>query len=720
MVVTTVDELLNMPFSNRSIEDKIRIVREGKPRPLMNKSSVTFRETDGVMETQQFSHKMYDQIRWLTACDKRECFFCWPCLLFMPPVLWNKTGIFDLVTLTENLSKHEKSSEHAQAELHLQMFNQQHLGVTIPKPKNDGKQYNDLILRNRQMLKRLSDAICCVAATVIPTHTRSDCARIKTEDCVRALKVIKSYDNQDATYVDDAIELIKACPHIVDDLVNVITGLVQLKIKKDIQFSTYISLILNEHTSVATKPQISTFIRYVKDSKVHERFIGFFNVTERVCPFKIVMHISKIIKEYGIENKLLAQSLDGAYLEASTLFEVTEMLKTNYPLSFFVPCYFHGLQNVLKQNLSELKDCGFFFKNVSAMEVYFQSTRLAKEFEIFMFGKIPNFKNKRWCDQSEFLKILSTCRSFFTQFFNSVVQNSKRWSGEEIAKAYGFLEFLNIFKNVFLLQVLSKLLEYTETLEAKLKSHSPESAFNIPLIISVISDLTRERDEGFEKFWYGTLKDLENGKEPPNKKIKTENDIEMHYRELFSNIINRIIYEIKCRFASLDSLEFCHLLSNNNGLLTITNSGSFSVSTDCIQKLVDTQKTFFDEVQLQNEFAVLHSYRNEFSGKTVYDLLEYLSETGIKLVLKNIYRLVELVLTLPLKPPALEEKGSKIEKVRKLSYIPKNGAPSGDVSVLCVESDVIEELRKNVLFYDEIISGFSKINKTIELVHRSQ
>lgn len=118
---TPVEKLLEKPFLARTHQDKKRIVMAGKPRPVLRISAVTFTEKEGIVN-KDFKVDMYDEIPWLTGCEKRQSLFCWPCLLFEKSGIWTSTGVSDILFLYEGASEHQKTRTHAKAEQKLKEF----------------------------------------------------------------------------------------------------------------------------------------------------------------------------------------------------------------------------------------------------------------------------------------------------------------------------------------------------------------------------------------------------------------------------------------------------------------------------------------------------------------------------------------------------------------------------------------------------------------------
>lgn len=710
-----VDDIINKPFSFRTRDDKLRIIAEGKPSPHLKMApfmQVKSETEGGSLKTHQFSPSMYDDVQWLTGCEKRNAFFCWPCLLFKPPLgLWNSTGVTELSYLIEGIPRHEEAVEHIAATLQLQKSLEVAESFSV-----DVEQFNDLVKRNRQILKRLVDVICNLL-TKQSSHQRRNGCQLDPEDCVRNLLFLRTYDTLNCNYIEDALDLLKISPKIVNDLVDTMAKLIKMSVRDEVLMSTYVSLILSDHSKVGNKSQVSTVLRYIKDGKVFERFIGFVNMADQRTASIIHHHISNTIVEFGISEKLVALSLDGGILPTGELIELNRVFSNTYPNAFFAPWYCHNVESVLIQSLTKVNECSVFLKALSEMKLYFnKKSKRYQSLEFFMANLDINIKNAKWFrSQTQFTQGIKMNRKDFIRFFEWMLQNSIAWDADDITKALSFQQILDEFKTVFLLKVLSKVLDIVSPLTKLFKSSVFENLSKIATTVGleIVQALTNERDRRFQATYENAQNEVRlELPGPVPKRIKTDPDdpLIQIYTNLYKSIFDCAIQNIRVRYLKLAKLKFCELL-------ICDSSGNFSFSSANIGDLVSACGTVFVKEQVKNELIVLRTNGKVFHKKSVYELYEFFINMKLKYGFRNLFKLCELILTLPIGRPSEEVGGYKIDDFKDWSYIPEGiGTESGDVSILCTELEYLQELKKSSTFHKHAAEVFYEVNKTLELL----
>lgn len=66
---------------------------------------------------------------------------------------------------------------------------------------------------------------------------------------------------------------------IQNEFIHLIAEMTRELIYKEVDESDYFAVIADETTDVSTANQLSTVLRYVHEGRLHERFLGFDNVS---------------------------------------------------------------------------------------------------------------------------------------------------------------------------------------------------------------------------------------------------------------------------------------------------------------------------------------------------------------------------------------------------------------------------------------------------------
>ena len=96
-----------------------------------------------------------------------------------------------------------------------------------------------------------------------------------------------------------------------NDIIQVIADVLIDHIKVETNSASCFAIILDETSDVMSKSQMSTVLRYVHDGQVHERFVGFYDVSDDRTVDGLFRHVVKIVEEFQIKDKLVGQIYDG-------------------------------------------------------------------------------------------------------------------------------------------------------------------------------------------------------------------------------------------------------------------------------------------------------------------------------------------------------------------------------------------------------------------------
>lgn len=704
-MAVTVDELLSKSFSERTLEEKLQIVMTGKPRPILN-WKITCRKGKKIFYKPWSD--IYNQIKCLTTSESRKQIFCWPCLLFMDPSKYHlQPRSFEYDDVLEAMKIHEETAQHMKAVFKLKLFTMENVKADFVE---NPLQHNSEVKRNRDILKHVIDAVCFAAKKWKRNLQKYEPNMLEVSDCINFLQLVQHCDISNRDVVDDAIRLLNRSPEVVNTAVDAITVALKITIANEAQDSTYISLILSEHVIHQQKSQVSTVLRFIKNGEVCERFVGFTNlVGQKWNAYFAGNHILNVKKGYEVKGKFLALSVDGAVLPRKELLHLMK-LPNWYQCTYFAPCHFQGIGRVLMQSVYNIEECSLFFKIVSEIECYFENEQSFKAFENQLCAKFPHLKDYNWYAKSPFLVILSMHRKHFLAYFDSVLTNPKCTSAEDLVKLTTFKKYFEKFKSVFLLRVFSKI--FGEDFDQNLNFYPPVNLgcgrfdkFRLLLV--------RIHRTGFQQIWIDTSMEMLFAEAPDSvKELAMSNPVKNELHDLFKLIINSMIQDLDLIYTDKDKLRFCDLMtSQTGGVLSFKQMHADAITTELTAEI--------DKVTFFNELHVLEADSSSILAcRSVHELLETFIEYNLQDVFSELFTLVKLVLTLPILParPGDGKETLKLKQINKYSYIPQaTGIPSGEISVICIEDHLLQDLKCSKSFYDKVIVKFGEINKHMKL-----
>jgi len=185
---------------------------------------------------------------------------------------------------------------------------------------------------------------------------------------IETFNLLSSVDDKLKFHISNSTIFTGLSNDIQNDLINSIKNVLILKVKN----SNFLAIITDETTDITKKLQLTTVFRYVNDMGVQERFIGFSDVSTDRYAKSLADHFFSILPEYICdENKLVAQTYDGAAVMSGSHNGLQTLIRQKYKNAIYIHFYAHKLNLVLKQSVSNIKECKIFFTNLNGFAVFF-------------------------------------------------------------------------------------------------------------------------------------------------------------------------------------------------------------------------------------------------------------------------------------------------------------------------------------------------------------
>lgn len=393
-----IEELLVKPFSARSFTDKLTIVSKCRPTPLMPNLKSKAKNF-----TRHLKQQNYVSFMWLCGCKKLTKLYCWPCLLFSTErsTIWTKSGFTDLSNLHNVGKRHELSQSHIASQVALKKFgkttriefslSEQHR-INIEK-------HNEQVKINRHIVGRLIDVTCFLAEHELPFRGHNE-----SEDCsnrgnyIGLINLLRGYDDKLNSHLERSTVFCGLSSDIQNDLIDCVSETVLSEIKLEIKEASFVALIMDETTDITNKCQVSTVLRYVnKLGDIHERFLGFADLSNDRRAKALAEHVFKTLDAYQCEEKLVAQTYDGAAVMSGDKGGLQAIVKVTHKHALFVHCYAHKMNLVLRHSVDNIKECKLFFSALSGLASYFKkSSKRSFALDQEVKKRFPSVAPTRW------------------------------------------------------------------------------------------------------------------------------------------------------------------------------------------------------------------------------------------------------------------------------------------------------------------------------------
>ena len=121
---------------------------------------------------------------------------------------------------------------------------------------------------------------------------------------------------------------------------------------------------------------------------------------------------------FNIEKKLIGQTYYGAGTMARELNGLQRKVKSIAAQALFTHCYGHKINIVLQNSCKNIKECRFFFSNVSGFRAVFtKSTKRTNLLDKICTKRLPGNSEIRWNFKSRAVKTLFDNRTTLIKMF---------------------------------------------------------------------------------------------------------------------------------------------------------------------------------------------------------------------------------------------------------------------------------------------------------------
>ncbi|TDH05594.1 hypothetical protein EPR50_G00124020 [Perca flavescens] len=300
-----VSDLLRVPFSRRSFGEKKAIILRGRPTPKLDRLSKA-----GKGFVRHFTEGNYDRYDWLTASTERNKQFCWPCLLFNTSEgTWNTIGFNSLNSFTKAAIKHQASERHLTAVVHLKTFGESRVDLQLDEQRRrETSLHNERVRKNRDILKSLVDCVIFLGQQELSFRGHDEGKEsLNRGNYLELLSLLSEYDADLRHHLATATVFTGTSGKIQNDIINAVAEVLDDAIKKEINNTKFVAVMVDETTGFSNTAQLSFVLRYVTDTGVKERFLKFEDVTERKRAHDLAASVLEVLGSYDCKTKLVAQ-----------------------------------------------------------------------------------------------------------------------------------------------------------------------------------------------------------------------------------------------------------------------------------------------------------------------------------------------------------------------------------------------------------------------------
>ncbi|PNF40525.1 hypothetical protein B7P43_G08175 [Cryptotermes secundus] len=542
-------------------------------------------------------------------------------------------------------------------------------------------------------------------------------ASVNRGNYIEVLNMLARYDSDLHNHLESSTAFRGSSPDIQNELIHSVSELMTMEIKKEISKANYVSLILDETSDVMNKCQLASVLRYVTaDGNVEERFLRFTDVSSDRSANSLFNHALEILNDFECGPKLIAQTYDGAAVMASQHAGVQAKIREQYPNAIFVHCYAHRLNLVLAQSASFIKEVKVFFATLSGFRTFFaKSTKRTEALDSHLRKRFPSIAPTRWQYHSRLAETVHEYREGIENLLVSIIEEPEEWDVETISSARGLLSLLRDFDFNFMLKIFSSIFPYSGALFKILQTKRSDIAFCNTKIDEFKHHMQRLRG-GFDHLWSEMENVFDSNGPTRPKRIRIDSmsgeERKNSYKRLFCEIIDVVCQNVSVRFSENATLLFLSLLDARYFPMYRTSFPEKAFS--CLK---ENYGAFFDFVALKSELLVMFS-DPDMAKDSVYDLHQYMYALQLSCVFPQIFKLCELVLTIPATSAADERSFSALKRLKNYLRNSQNQDRLSSLALMNIEKSFLNKLQSKPSFLNEVIDLFAKKNRRIELNYK--
>ncbi|XP_068086206.1 zinc finger MYM-type protein 1 [Anabrus simplex] len=689
-----VDDLLERPFSLRSLEEKMEVKRLGRPTPDLN---ITQKATGGEKRseyTRKFNRKVYKNI-WVCGCEIRNALFCFPCLLFGNSDAWCKGGVKNLGHLNALVKKHDENEKHMHNVLDLSFLGCVNLSPLLSHTCHDEKvKHNKQVEKNRYQLSKIIDSIKFNVAFELSLRGHDFIHTSENPGAIKGLiDLMSSIDNAVKVHMEDDQIFRDTSKSLKDELLDCMLEVCHDVITEEMNRSEYVAVMIDETTD-SEKRQLALVFRYEKNGMPCERFWGLFDpVGQKADAITTILDLIQSTFK-AAPHKIIALTYDGA----SVISGIQAKVRVLYPNVHYIHCYGHRLNLSVERAASQIQSARVFFLDLLGFKTFFSGpAERISTFQSVVVRRFPHATATAWNFQSRTMNVVNEFKPSLLECLSTLEKTSCSSTcndSVELRRSLEDREFL------FWLGFFYKVMPHVDRLQRLLQKRSVDAVKVNLAVLSFIQTINIIRSS------IGKTDPLVTAAATPDcckrRKLACEHT---NAKE----VCDRIVRDIKDRFLKLDHLEASKLMD-------FSKFDEYSCLFPLRELNITAQAyTMLEQRRLKTELSVLYQ-RSDFRNiEGAVPLLQFILTSSIQDTFPEITKLLRILVTTPMMTAEPERCFTSVDRIKTFlrNTIPHQGLSA--LAMLAVEKNLVANIEG---FNSKVIDKFCSRKQRVDLVFR--
>ncbi|KAL6509305.1 hypothetical protein OROGR_022615 [Orobanche gracilis] len=538
----------------------------------------------------RFSVSWFEKWDWLEYSIEKDAAFCFVCYLFKNEVGINVVADAFVNEGFKSWNKPDRFLRHVGG-----VKSAHNLAYEKYVNLRDGKKKSILVsldnatdVMKREYEVRLKASISCLCYLLrqgmsFRGHRESE-ESLNRGNFLELLKWLKTHNEviSNVTLENAPGNCKLTSPIIQKDIVNCCAKETTNRIVEELG-DDYFAVLADESSDVSQKEQLALCLRYVERStgKVVERFLGLVHVGDTTALSLRSAIVSLLVEHSLSPSKIRGQGYDGASNMKGEINGLKTLIMEDAPNAYYVHCFAHQLQLTLVAVAKRNNECAWLFDTLAMLlnvigvsckrremirDVQAQKVAQALEIGELETGTGLNQErglmrpgDTRW--GSHFKTLLNVINLFSTIVEVLMIIGGNGFNSDDKAKAQGILYSLESFDFVFMAQLMTTILGYTNDLCLALQRRDQDvvNAMRLVTITKVI--LQKMRENGWETHLNKVISfcndrgiivpDMEARYIPQGRSKRFVQQVSYfhHFRvDVFIEVIDLLLHELENRF----------------------------------------------------------------------------------------------------------------------------------------------------------------------------
>ena len=629
--------------------------------------------------------------QWLTYNVTKDRVFCFQCAkAYQKKLLLGKKleqtfiseGFDDWKRAIEKFQKHENTDCHIEAVSKMYNDKTNDIGEVLSNQHQKDKE------ENRRCLLQIVLCLRYLARQGIALRGNNN----DIDGNFHQLLKLQAYKNKELNQWLDKKRGNFTSPDIQNEILKNMAHNILRSIAFKIRSANFFSIMIDETVDISNKEQCIFVVRWIHENfEIHEDVLGLYEC-DRTTGDQLVKIIKDILKRFDFNlTKIRGQNYDGAASMTGKNVGVKTQILKEEPRALFVHCYGHSTNLAVCDALKKIpiiRDGLEFCKELIQLIKYSPKREaILRNCKNEDFDTSPGIRTlcpTRWTVKSVALdSIESNYVKLLEAFEEALLQESNT---EMKSRINGVKSKMEKFEFLFAINLARMILAQSDNLAKALQKKTLSAVEGKQLYQYTVVTLRSMKEENFEKLWEETTKkasqisnetDFEMGQPKlPRPKIRPgkfkdyqhhlEDDDDFpatakeYYKKIYVESFDNIIKCLEDRFEQKGHEMYSAL---QNLLLLAAKKEDYQ---ETLKLVLEFYKDDFNENCLK---AQLQIFKTTFPSKeniVFPDIISYFKglEPGIKALLPEVCKLMELVLVLPATNSTSERGFSKMKLVK--------------------------------------------------------